>query len=123
MKKNKGGRPPIFKSEKVLKNRIDKYFDTGIPERTFVVGGKNKRVVIVEVPTITGLIRFLGFNSRQSFYNYKKKNKFSYAVNRAVLKIEMTYEQQLLMGLNCTGAIFALKSLGWTGKTQTNQSD
>lgn len=115
MKKNKGGRPPIFKSEKALQKRVDEYFDIGIPERTFVVGGKNKRVVTVEVPTITGLIRFLGFNSRQSFYNYKRKNKFSYAIKRAVLKIEIIYEQQLQTGHNCRGAIYMLKQLGWTG--------
>jgi hypothetical protein len=66
----------------------------------------------VDKPIISGLAYHLGFESRQSFYDYEKREGFSYSVKRARLRIEMVYEGRL-ENQACTGAIFALKHLNW----------
>ena len=63
--------------------------------------------------TICGLCLSCGFESRQSFYAYEKKDGFSYTIKRARLIIQMSYEMRL-SGANATGSIFALKNFGWT---------
>ena len=62
--------------------------------------------------TITGLCLFMGFESRQSFYDMEKVPKFSYIVKKARLLVENQYEQNLSSN-SPTGAIFALKNMGW----------
>ena len=103
--KDIGGRPPLFDSEEKLQLAIDEYF-TNLDK---------------EEPTITGLALYLGFESRQSFYDYEKIDKFSYTIKRARLRIESNYEQWLF-SRNPTGSIFALKNLGWKDKTETEHS-
>ena len=71
--------------------------------------------------TITGLAYHLGFESRQSFYDYEKRENFSYTIKRARLFIENEYEK-LLISNNTTGAIFALKNFGWTDKQEIAHS-
>lgn len=116
--KNSGGRPPIFETPEQLQQAIDQYFNSGIKQKKVVVGkGVNKEVVTVPIPTITGLCYFIGFESRQSFYDYEKKDGFSYTIKRARLFIECEYEEQLQIG-NTIGAIFALKNMGWIDKTE-----
>ena len=63
-------------------------------------------------PTITGLAYPLGFESRQSLYDYEQRGEFSYMIKRARLKVEMGYENDL-RGNNAAGPIFALKNMGW----------
>lgn len=73
--------------------------------------------------TITGLILALGFSSRQTFYNYLKKPDYSEILNRAKLRIENSYEAYLRMPeIKPTGAIFALKSMGWCDTPQAEDS-
>ena len=67
-------------------------------------------------PTIAGLAFFLGFNSRQAFDDYERKGKFAHVLKRCCLRIEALYEKKLLQQ-SPTGAIFALKSMGWNNKT------
>jgi len=71
--------------------------------------------------TITGLAYHLGFESRQSFYDYEKRENFSYTIKRARMFIENEYEK-LLISNNTTGAIFALKNFGWTDKQEVDLS-
>lgn len=75
-------------------------------------------------PTITGLCFFLGFESRQSFYDYEPKKDFSYTIKRGRIMIKLAYEQALWND-KCTGPIFALKNLGFSDKTDvtTNGGD
>lgn len=114
------GRPPIFETVDDLEKSIDTYFNTGVKIRKIIVGkAPNAQVVEIPVPTITGLCYFIGFESRQSFYDYEEKAEFSYTVKRARLFIEVEYEEQLTMG-NTVGAIFALKNMGWKDKTETD---
>ncbi len=100
-----GGRPPIFEEPEQLQTEIDLYFSTldGAPV------------------TITGLCLFLGFDSRQSFYDYEKNDKFSYIIKKARMKVENAYEKNLSGG-QPTGSIFALKNMGWKDKTETEFS-
>lgn len=112
------GRPPTFDKVDDLIEAIHDYFNNGVKKRKIIVGkAPNNQVVEVEVPTITGLCYHIGFESRQSFYDYEKRPEFSYTVKRARLFIEMEYEEQLTQG-NTVGAIFALKNMGWKDKTE-----
>jgi hypothetical protein len=70
---------------------------------------------------ISGLCYYLGFESRQSFYDYEERELFSYTIKRARLRIEMAYEKQL-HDSSCTGSIFALKNFGWKDKVETEHS-
>ena len=106
-----GGAPPYFNTPEDLQEAIQDYFENA-PERTFA--GKNGPFKAKSL-TITGLCYHIGFESRQSFYDYEKRVQFSYTVKRARLFIESEYEAQLTHG-NTTGAIFALKNMGWHDK-------
>jgi len=68
-----------------------------------------------EAALISELILKLGFNSRQDFDDYEYNGEFGWAVKRARLRIEAEYERRLHQQAP-TGAIFALKSLGWNEK-------
>lgn len=103
-----GGRPSLFNTALELENLIDLYFE-GLAEDE-------------KTPTITGLALHLGFESRQSVYDYEKRNdEFSYTIKRARLKVENAYEEALL-SRNSTGAIFALKNFGWADKQEIDHS-
>jgi len=107
------GRPPKFETAEDLQKAIDTYFKEGVTVKTVVIGKEpNKQTIEVEVPTITGLCYFIGFESRQSFYDYEKREGFSYTIRRARLFIEKHYEEMLQTG-NTVGAIFALKNFDW----------
>jgi hypothetical protein len=69
-----------------------------------------------EHPTVTGLALHLGFNSRQSLYDYGRKPQFSYTIKRAIACIESFWEEQLLTP-NYQAAIFMLKQFGWSDKS------
>jgi hypothetical protein len=69
--------------------------------------------------TITGLALHLGFESRQSIYDYEKNGLFSYTIKKARLRVENFYENELL-GDHTAGAIFALKNFGWADNQNMN---
>lgn len=115
------GRPPIFETPEQLQEKIDEYFEKGVTTKIVVIGkAPNNYTIEVEVPTITGMCYYLGFESRQSFYDYQDKPEFSYTVKKARLFIEQHYEEMLQTG-NTTGAIFALKNFDWTDKQEIDQ--
>ena len=65
--------------------------------------------------TITGLALAVGFADRQSLYDYQARPEFSGVVKRARTVVENDYEKRL--GLSSpTGAIFALKNMGWSDR-------
>jgi hypothetical protein len=70
---------------------------------------------------MAGLAYHLGFKSRKSLVDYSKKELYGDIINRAVLKIEESYEVKL-HSTNPTGAIFALKNLGWTDNNKSEVS-
>lgn len=95
-----GGRPRKYNTAEELQEAIDAYFE------------ETKDV------TITGLALFLGFESRQSLYDYAEQEQFSYIIKRAKFKVEHAYELRLINSSSPTGAIFALKNMGWKDKTE-----
>lgn len=125
------GAPPVFATPEELERKVDQYFVWIEGEQEEVEqpdpndeGGFIKQTVWKrhpEPPTITGLCSFLGFESRQSFYDYKQKTDFSYAIKRARLRIECEYEKRL-HSKTPTGAIFALKNLGWADRQEVDHT-
>lgn len=71
--------------------------------------------------TIMGLVIGLGFVSRQSFYDYEKEPAFSYVIKRGRALVEKAYEKKLSQK-EVTGAIFALKNMGWKDRTEVEQT-
>ncbi len=131
------GRPPKYKSVKHFNEKVDEYFDfikgaghMETKEKQIKLKGESEPVTEVteewvwdmppQLPTITGLALYLGFTSRQSFYDYAKpdnsKTDFSYAVANARLRIEQAYEHTV-HDKGHTGAVFVLKNMGWSDKT------
>jgi DNA-packaging protein gp3 len=98
-----GGRPIKYETPELMEQAIGLYLQTCEAEK--------------RKPTITRLALALGFESRQSFYDYEQKEEFSYIIKRARLEVEAGYEDGLRES-NCTGSIFALKNMGWKDKTE-----
>lgn len=100
----KTGRPLKYKTVKELEKDIDAYF--------------KERYAKLVPPTISGLALYLGFESRQSLYDYQGRPEFSGTIKRATARIEDYAERILLSGDgSATGAIFWLKNHKWTDKT------
>jgi len=115
------GRPPIFTDPDELAKKIDLYIDDCPNLKTCYTSEGIEYTK--KVPTIAGLAFFLGFESRQSMYDYRKKeNHFSYIIKRAMLFMENHYEM-ILQGKAPTGSIFALKNMGWKDKTEVDLSN
>lgn len=115
---NEGGRPALFSSPEELQAKVDAYFNGGANKKEYpTLAGS------VEIPiyTISGLAYFLGFTSRQSFYDYENRVEFSDTIKKARLRIEMNYEENLI-DKACTGSIFALKNMGWSDKTEIDHN-
>lgn len=70
---------------------------------------------------ISGLAYFLGFADKTTLYDYRDRPEYSHPIKRAILRVEMAYENRL-EGNNVTGSIFALKNMGWKDKTETEHS-
>lgn len=99
-----GGRPPYWDDPEKFSKAVDDYFNNADEQHTW-----------------TGLALHLGFSSRDSLNDYKKKEGFSDPVKKALLKIENKYEKAVQTGKNPAGAIFALKNFGWKDKQEIDQ--
>lgn len=110
-----GGRPAHFETPEDLAGKIEEYFKS--TEYKTIPNPDNPEEMIYkgEPVTISGLAYFLGFESRQSLYDYEKREGFSYIIKKARLKVESEYEKKL-SGSSPTGSIFALKNMGWDDK-------
>lgn len=99
-----GGRPPIWDDPIKFSQAVDDYFEN------------------IEIRhTWTGLALHLGFESRQSLEDYKKRDGFLTPIKKALLRIENQYEEGLF-GRNPAGSIFALKNFQWKDKQEIEQS-
>jgi len=96
---NNGGRPPKYEKPEQLREKCVEYFESCIE--------------LDEKITITGLALFLGFCSRNTLYDYAKKEEFKYIIKNAMLVVENSYESK---GTNFD--IFALKNMGWTDRQE-----
>lgn len=117
------GRPPMYKTAEELEDKIDEYFESGYETRKVMVkqGKDDYTEKDTKLITISGLVLFLGFCDRASFYDYGKNPKFSHTIKKARSFIERHYEGIIQSG-NPAGAIFALKNFGWKDKTEIEQT-
>ena len=105
-----------LKSKRRVIERIEAYFklingdedDTDDSHHPTALNKKNEK----QPPTLTGLALFLGFNSLHELNAYEQNGKYAALVKRAHLRIEAVYEQKLHTP-SATGAMFALKNVGW----------
>ena len=74
-------------------------------------------------PTRVGLFRFMGFKTKQSFFDYMKDPEYKDVLEEALFMIEGQYEQQLANGRGDAGLVFALKQYGWNDKQQIEHSE
>ncbi|MEM6603676.1 MAG: terminase small subunit [Pseudomonadota bacterium] len=97
----------MFKTPEELQEKVDAYFDeTPLNEQT-----------------ITGLALDLGFVDRQSIYDYEKRPEYSCIIKKARSKVEYSYEVHLKKNDKPTGAIFALKNMGWRDERKITTED
>lgn len=112
---NLGGRPPIYESNeenyKKVADLCDSYFES-----------LSKSPREFDPPLVTMLALHLGFESKNTLYDYSKKEGFSDSIKRALTKIEAYHEKATAGGDKCTGNIFVLKNFNWhdTVKTETS---
>lgn len=101
------GRPRLFETPEQFETKVYEY---------------QKHCKDTDEPvTWTGLALFLGFSSRQSIDEYANYEGFSDSVKKAKTFVEYHYELRL-NGDRPTGAIFALKNMGWADKTEVHQT-
>jgi hypothetical protein len=93
-----------FKRKSILLDAIDNYFNS----LKLAEANGDKTCT----PTLTGLAIHLGFTSKEDFEYYEIMGRYAWIAKQARFKIMAYYEGRLLMPAP-TGAIFALKSLGW----------
>lgn len=99
------GRPPKYDNPEEMREKILEYFE-----------GNEDAI------TITGLCIHLGFDSRQSFYDYEKRDGFSYLIKSARLLVENYYEKTAQSAKQQTFHIFALKNMGWSDKQEVDHT-
>lgn len=108
---DKGGRPRKFKSVKEMSDAIDAYF--------VVCEQKN------EPYTMTGLAIALGFESRMSLINYKRRDDgFLDAIKKARLRVEESIERRMIASNGVVaGVIFNAKNnFGWHDKQEIDHT-
>ena len=129
--KNKGGRPPMYKTVEEMQEKIDAYFEeckgralTDDEGKPYV--DKHGWPIMVDTRplTITGLALALGFNSRQALLNYQAKEEFHDTIMRAKAKVECYAEERLFDKDGANGAKFSLANNfdGWKEKQDINLS-
>jgi hypothetical protein len=98
-----------FHSAKQLDELIDSYFHS-------LEAGPGSKSLPAEPPTFSGLLLFIGFISRDEFEKYTAIPRYTETLSRANLRIAEVYEKKLHD--SSTGAVFALKNMGWKEKLE-----
>ena len=110
-----------------IQKQIDDYFDSlkGHPilnsDGTAMVNKRGEPVFVPDKPpTSAGLCRALGFKSRQTLLNYRKKEgKIKDVLDGAMLRIEEYTETRLFDRDGFGGARFSLtNNFGWVEKPE-----
>lgn len=119
---NNGGRPPFYETPEDMQAGIAEYFEYIKGEMAEIKSEltgqlETKWVRYPEPATITGLILYLGFSHREALSDYEKKVEFSDIIKKGRTRVEHEYEKRLHGDKN-TGAIFALKNMGWKDKIE-----
>ena len=112
-----------FNSIAELEILLAAYFDTvNAKEQDCPTDKPGKKKTDAEPPTMSGLAYHLGFKSVSDFEAVEAKGKYSGLLQRARLRVEAEYEKKLHYQ-SATGAIYALKSLGWCERLSGNQAE
>ena len=101
----KAGQPAMYEDPTVMQKKIDHYFAECDADG--------------QLYTIAGLSHSLGFSSRRSLTNYRRREKFFPTIEHARLRIECQRAVALVSGntKNVRGIIFDLKNnFGWKPK-------
>jgi len=121
----------LFNTSAELKKLIDGYFYyiEGVYYEAEKPAKDGKTTTVEKVyerepepPTVAGLLLFLGINSRTLFESCCTEGEFADILSRGRLRIEACYEKKL-HSQSATGAIFALKSMGWNEKPEITKKD
>ena len=119
-----------FKNRAELCALVDSYFkyiegdyriENKLAKKAEQPGVQKITIREAEPATIASLIFHLGFNSREEFDAMEKKGRYSAILKRARLQVEAAYERRLLQP-SPTGAMFALKNMGWNEKADTEKT-
>ena len=121
------GRPPKYKSSRVMQKKIDQYFKNC--EGTPLLDAQGKAVlnkydlpifVGKKPPTMSGLALALGFLNRKSIMAYEDKPEFMDTIARAKARVEEYAEARLFEKDGANGAKFALANNfdGWAEKQE-----
>ena len=102
------GRPPLFETPEAFQEKADEYF--AICEAAG------------ERPKVVGLALHMGFCDRRSLYDYCEREGFSHVARKARSRVELSYEHRL-DDAACTGAIFALKNMGWSDRPVADEAE
>lgn len=129
---NNGGRPPHYETPEELTTACDAYFEYILgefhTEKQAVLNPETEQTEMKDVKvwdrfpepaTVTGLALYLGFCHRSSLDDYSKKEEFSHIIKKARSRVEHAYEKNLYAD-KPTGAIFALKNMGWVDAQNLN---
>lgn len=102
-----GGRPLKFATPEELAEKAEAYFQD--------------RIIAERPITISGLALWLG-TTRELLCNYEQRDEFYDTVKAIKLRAEEYAEEQLYIGRNSSGPIFALKNFGWKDKSEVDTS-
>jgi len=94
-----------FNNRASLNRLIDEYFERS----------KNDTDKTAEPITVAGLALYLGFTSKDAFDEYEQTGYHKAFIQRARFRVMAYYESRLHYPAP-TGAMFALKSMGWADK-------
>lgn len=103
-KKNKVGRPLMYKTAEELQAKVEEYFDS------------TDRI------TFAGLAYHLGL-SREALYNYEERDQFVDVVKRARDRVKAVFEERAIYEPNPTGVIFVMKNLGYSDNIKTENTN
>ena len=101
----KVGRPLKIDNAEELEKLVNEYFENT----------DEKKI------TITGLCLYLGL-TKETFYEYARREEYRDILNRARLMVENSYEISL-REFGRTGDIFALKNFGWRDKMEVENNN
>lgn len=115
------GRKPKYAEAQEMQAKIDEYFKACEGE---LLTDNDGRPVLDKFggeiwigskpPTVTGLARALGLNSRQSLLNYQARKEFVDTIMRAKMRVEEYAEMRLFDRDGVNGAKFTLGvNFGW----------